>query len=58
MDVGSFDPKGFEAMDGGIPTKEARTSNSSLNLARVKPSKKSSSIEYNFEFFFVVFFES
>jgi hypothetical protein len=40
MDVGSLDPKGFEAMDGGIPTKKARTSNNSLNLARVKAFKK------------------
>jgi hypothetical protein len=38
--------------------KKARISNNSLNLARVKPSKKSSSIEYNFEFFLVVFLGS
>jgi hypothetical protein len=58
MDVESLDPKGLEAMDGGIPTKKARTSNNSFNLTRIQPLKKSSSIEYNFEFFFVVFIGS
>jgi hypothetical protein len=52
MDVGSFDPKGSEAMDGWIFTKTTRTSNNSFNSAKVKSSKKSSSIEYNFEFIF------
>jgi hypothetical protein len=52
MDVGSLDPKGYEAMDGWILIEKARTSNNSFNSTRVKSSKKSSSIEYNYELSF------